>query len=256
MYKIFGSKENFNEDIKEVSPITFSFKSELKNQVFGEGNNSIKIVCISDIHSSTKNLEIPKCDLLVIAGDLINNRDGEKELKSISKWLDTLECKNIIIVGGNHDVYLEKNKSKISKIFPSAVYLEYNSFQLKDSNINCYGAPCTLRRNLFYLGNAYSIKGDQLKKEWEKIPDNTDILITHVPPYDILDLTYKNQHIGSKWLRNEICNRIQPKIHIFGHNHDSQDSFALGEFKNGKKCLFVNACVFYNRKPCIIEYKY
>ena len=95
-----------------------------------------------------------------------------------------------------------------------------------------------------------------MKKEWEKVPDNTDILITHVPPYDVLDTTYNNKHVGSKLLRNEICNRIQPKIHIFGHNHDSEESFAEGEFKNGNKCLFVNACVLNDFKPSIIEYKF
>ena len=137
MYKIFGSKENFNGDINEMSPITFSFLNDSNYKIFGKGKNSINFICISDIHSLFKDLDITKCDLLIIAGDLINNRDGEKEIKSISKWLDTLQCKNILIVAGNHDVYLEKNKSKISKIFPSAVYLEYNSFQLKDSNINC-----------------------------------------------------------------------------------------------------------------------
>lgn len=256
MYKIFGSKEFSKNEKEELAPINLSFLTRDNNCSFGKGNNMIKIVCVSDTHSSQNNLKIPENDLFIVAGDLINHSEGEKEMKSFNNWLESIKSKNKIIVGGNHDKYLEKNKLKINQIFPSAHYLEYNSFKLEDSNILIYGAPCTLRRNIFYFGNAYSISGQQLKKEWEKIPDNTDILVTHVPPYDILDYTYDKKHVGSKLLRNEICNRIQPKIHIFGHNHDSDYSFVVGEFRNGKKCLFVNACTLFKGKPCIIKYKY
>ena len=255
MYKIFGSSEGFSG---ELAPINFLKFREDNKITIGEGNNSIKIVCVSDIHSTQfrNNYKIPQCDLFIAAGDLINNNEGEREIKSFNSWVDQIECKNKIIIGGNHDNYLEKNKSKIKELFPNVHYLEYNSFQLEEPNISIYGAPCILRRNFFIRGNAFSLSGSQLRREWEKIPKNIDILVTHVPPYDVLDVTYKNKHIGSKWLRNEICNRIQPKIHIFGHNHDSINYYALGKFKNGHKCLFVNACVFYKHHPCIIEYRY
>jgi len=256
MYKIFGSKEVFNDEVEEISPIKMHKLKNKKNIIFGKGENSIKIACVSDTHSLQNKIKIPECDLLISSGDLINYNDGEKEMKSFSNWFESIKCNNKIIVPGNHDKYLEKNKSKFKQFFPTSHYLEYNSLELKEHNILIYGAPCTLRRNLFYFGNAYSLPGDQMKKEWEKIPENTDILITHVPPYDVLDITYKNKHVGSKILRNEICNRIQPKIHIFGHNHDSHVFFVEGEFKNGNKCLFINACVLNDFEPCIIEYKY
>ena len=257
MYKIFGSSESFRGDIDIVAPISFDkYDGNKYETTFGEGKNSLKIVCVSDTHSSQKNIKIPKCDLFIAAGDLINNKEGEKEIKLFNDWIEGIESKTKIIIAGNQDNYLEKNKSKIKEIFPSANYLEYNSFQLKDSNILIYGAPCILRRNFFILGNAFSLSGEGMKKKWEQIPSNTDILVTHVPPYDVLDLSYKNKHLGSKWLRNEICNRIHPKIHIFGHNHDSMNHFAIGKFKNGDECLFVNACALITGRPCIIEYKY
>ena len=257
MYKIFGSNESFPGDIDKVAPIYLDNYDKYKFETsFGEGENTLKIVCVSDTHSKQAKLKIPKCDLFIAAGDLINLLEGEKAMKLFNEWIEKIESKTKIIIGGNHDNYLAKNKSKIKDIFPSANYLEYNSFQLKDPNILIYGAPCILRRNFFYLGSAFSLPGEDLKNQFEKIPSNTDILVTHVPPYEVLDLTYKNKHIGSKWLRNEICNRIHPKIHIFGHNHDSPNSFAIGKFKNGEKCLFVNACTYYTEEPCIIEYKY
>ena len=177
-------------------------------------------------------------------------------MKSFSTWLDQIESKYKVIIGGNHDNYLDKNKTKIKELFPNAHYLEYNSLQLEEPNLTIYGVPCILRRHIFISGNAFSLSGDQMKRQWEKIPKNVDILVTHVPPYDVLDFTSDKKHVGSKWLRNEICNRIQPKVHIFGHNHDSINYFALGKFKNGNKCLFVNASVYYKSNPCIIEYRY
>jgi Icc-related predicted phosphoesterase len=72
-----------------------------------------------------------------------------------------------------------------------------------------------------------------------KIPKNIDILVTHCPPYNILDLGYsynstfkgicelcsrehdKEDHWGSKVLKEEIFERIKPKIHLFGHAHES-----------------------------------
>ena len=253
MYKLFGSSEKFNEDLAPINILSFS---KDKTNVLGEGNNSFKIVCVSDTHSNQSKYKIPKCDLFIAAGDLINNKEGEKEMKSFSTWLDQIESKYKVIIGGNHDNYLDKNKTKIKELFPNAHYLEYNSLQLKEPNLSIYGAPCILRRHIFISGNAFSLSGDQIKRQWEKIPKNIDILVTHVPPYDVLDFTSDKKHVGSKWLRNEICNRIQPKVHIFGHNHDSINYFALGKFKNGNKCLFVNASVYYKSNPCIIEYRY
>ena len=39
-------------------------------------------------------------------------------------------------------------------------------------------------------------RGDEIKKHWGLIPNNTDILITHGPPYKILDKTIRGKHVG------------------------------------------------------------
>ena len=256
MYKLFGSKEIFNENDK-IAPIKLEqIKSDL---TIGAGEHTLKIVCISDTHSKF-DISIPKCDLFIHAGDIINYNEGEKEMEIFYKWIKNIDAKYKIVIGGNHDKYLQNNISKIKNNLPNVNYLEYNSFEIKENNkkILIYGAPCTIRRNLFYLGNAYSISGEQISREWKKIPENIDILITHLPPYEIFDKTFKKEHIGSKELRNEICNRIHPKIHIFGHNHDvKKNSMTIGTFENGEKCLFVNAnCNLKSSKIRIIEYKY
>ena len=55
--------------------------------------------------------------------------------------------------------------------------------------------------------------------QWELIPDNIDILITHGPPIGHGDRCSGGNRAGCVDLLFEIQNRIKPKAHIFGHIH-------------------------------------
>mgnify|MGYP003389852438 CR=1 FL=1 len=57
----------------------------------------------------------------------------------------------------------------------------------------------------------------------KKIPDNTDILLTHSPPHGILDLStrfFPHNNAGCQSLFKEVSYRIKPKYHLFGHIHE------------------------------------
>jgi len=100
---------------------------------------------------------------------------------------------------------------------------------------------------------AFNRTEEKMKQHWEGIPDNTDVLITHSPPYMIRDFaTYSDEYVGSPSLRDEVLNRIRPKIHCFGHIHLE---YGITEL-NGIK--FVNASCLneryeYVNKPIVIE---
>jgi len=82
-----------------------------------------------------------------------------------------------------------------------------------------------------------------------QIPDETHILVSHSPPYEILDFD-DNIHYGCPELLNAV-ERIAPRFHLFGHVHAAygilklqQTTFAnaaivneLYEFKNNPKLL-------------------
>jgi Icc-related predicted phosphoesterase len=55
---------------------------------------------------------------------------------------------------------------------------------------------------------------------WKKVPENLDILITHGPPKGILDANGKGDSVGCTRLR-EVVDEKAPKLHIFGHIHES-----------------------------------
>lgn len=49
---------------------------------------------------------------------------------------------------------------------------------------------------------------------------DTDVLITHGPPYGILDLNFEDLKVGCEELMRAVI-RVQPRLHIFGHIHEA-----------------------------------
>ncbi|WP_419807127.1 metallophosphoesterase [Terriglobus sp.] len=57
------------------------------------------------------------------------------------------------------------------------------------------------------------------ERHWAKIPDDTDIVVTHGPPHGILDrIQGQTEHQGDPELLAEV-KRVQPLLHVFGHVH-------------------------------------
>jgi len=81
---------------------------------------------------------------------------------------------------------------------------------------------------------------DEIRHHWSEIPIDTDILLTHGPPYSILDVTSHTAHnLGCKELLKSVTSVVKPKLHFFGHAHR-----AYGQLKNEDelgRTLFVNA---------------
>lgn len=187
-----------------------------------------KITCISDLHGFFPVL--PGGDLLIIAGDL-TARDKDEDHSCFLKWLFSQKYDKVVVVAGNHDNNIKED------ILEKSINVDY----LKDSGIEyrglkVWGSPWSCR---FYGMNprcmAYTKKTDEeLSKKWGLIPDDTDILITHSPPYGILDKCSNADRVGSisLWRRIE---KIKPSLILCGHIHES---YGILEERN---TLFINA---------------
>jgi metallophosphoesterase superfamily enzyme len=70
-----------------------------------------RIVCISDLHEHL--VDIPACDLLLIAGDVSFAFKGDLRSKQaflarpFKDWLDRLPADEVVLVAGNHDQSIE-----------------------------------------------------------------------------------------------------------------------------------------------------
>jgi Icc-related predicted phosphoesterase len=76
---------------------------------------------------------------------------------------------------------------------------------------------------------------EELKKKWQSIPSDVQVLITHGPPAGMLDFTVDRKHAGSASLLAEISQRIKPQLHLFGHIHEGHGICRIAE------TIFVNA---------------
>jgi uncharacterized protein len=60
--------------------------------------------------------------------------------------------------------------------------------------------------------------------------DGDTILVTHSPPYGILDRSHGGRHIGSRAVRR-LAGSGNVRLHLFGHVHE--DSGRMGKYYNG-----------------------
>jgi len=200
----------------------------------------MKIVCISDTHRAFNQIKIPEADVFIHAGD-IDCYEFLSEAETFNTWLGTLPCKHKIVIAGNHDGFLEKNPVKeIQRILSNCIYLENSGVTI--DGVNFWGSPNTPIFNSWY----FMMDSESLKKNWDKIPENTDVLITHGPPMDILDyVEIGRRHVGCPYLARRIQD-IAPKVHIFGHihgQHGIQKEMNINYKHYMKETFYINASV-------------
>lgn len=193
-----------------------------------------RFVCLSDTflkHSKFKNL-IPEGDFLIFCGNFSKNLGQNQntttfEIKEFHEFLSKLPHSKKIFIGGTEEIYFNQIQiNDITNMFKDCIYLQDNSFIFEGNRI--YGFPWSEIQSKGFYKNS-----QEFKKELKKIPVDTDILITNIPPYNILDLIYDGEkdeslceicnqkhkfrrHCGDLNLLKEVYN-IKPKVHIFGH---------------------------------------
>lgn len=181
------------------------------------------IDCISDLHGFYPKLE--GGDLLIVAGDL-TGRDTVGEWQNFGFWMHKQQYKHKVWIAGNHDGIIERNREFAREFVCGAHYLQDEAMEI--NGLKIYGSPWTPE---FCNWHFMKPRGDQIRAVWDKIPEDTDILITHGPPYGILDCPFsipasKHDRCGCVDLR-EVVERIKPKLHVFGHIHGGYGELAL-----------------------------
>jgi Icc-related predicted phosphoesterase len=192
----------------------------------------MRIVAISDTHDRHDQIQLPEGDILIHGGDL-SMRGNLVEVRRFLDWFENQPFTERIFIAGNHDFLFQEDPG-IAKALVEEKFCHYLQDDLVEIHgLKIYGSPWQP-----WLHNwAFNIKRDTgtLAVKWSKIPDDTDILITHGPPHGILDLTYDtNENVGCEALLERV-KEVKPKIHIFGHIHETYG------VKEGTYTIFVNA---------------
>lgn len=180
----------------------------------------MKIVAFSDYHNNKGKVKVPDGDVLVVAGDasLFGRLDG------FDDFISSLPHKHKLFVAGNHDNFAKRRDENI--VIPSMTYLQDSSVTI--DGIKFYGSPWHT-----VIGMAFGTTWGEMANRWAAIPDDTDVLITHMPPYGMLD----GDPLRSSWGCPKLFDRvmeIKPRLHIFGHIHmaHGRDSMDGVQFAN------------------------
>ncbi len=169
------------------------------------------IDCISDLHGCKPALQ--GGDLLIVAGDL-TGRDTIEEHMEFVQWFKKAEYRYKVLIAGNHDGLYYKALHESKRLYENAIYLCDSGIEFEGLKI--WGSPWT---PIFSDWHFMKKRGDEIGKMWDLIPKDTDILVTHGPPFGIQDHIKGEGCTGCEELRIAI-DRIKPKLHVFGHIHE------------------------------------
>jgi Icc-related predicted phosphoesterase len=183
------------------------------------------IVCISDLHEHL--VDIPACDLLLIAGDVSFAFKGDLAAKhaflagEFKDWLDRVPADEIVLVAGNHDQSIE------AQGIPDGLRCHY----LEDAGLELFGLRIwgTPWQPWFYdwAFNAPRHNGEEfLASKFDAIPADIDIVVAHGPPRGFGDRT-RQSHVGSTAMAAALeC--VQPRLMVCGHIHPAYGRYRLG----------------------------
>lgn len=189
----------------------------------------MKFVVISDTHGKHRALKLPTGDVIIHAGDFCHF-GSDRDMNDFMAWYDELNFETKILVAGNHDFFAAEKPDHFKALLPPKIhYLNDSGLTIK--GIKVWGAP--VQPDL--VGWAFGKKrGHEMKKHWDLIPEDTKILITHTPPFGILDKPRSGKAVGCEELTRKLED-LTVKYHIFGHVHASYGT------QETAKTTYINA---------------
>ncbi len=184
----------------------------------------MRVLCVSDLHHNEelekKVFEVikkEKIDVFVNAGDFVSDHFAKE-------MLDKIKIRSFI-VHGNWDTNIKTDNKKVSILMNQVEeYRGYYFLGIDDR--------FALDEEIFDLIS---------DKPLEKV-----IIITHSPPYGILDATWGGLNVGFPIYR-EFLENNEGVIQVCGHIHESA-GYIL--YKNN---IIINSAVIYTKKGYIID---
>ena len=201
----------------------------------------LKASFISDLHGNLPDPSIfDPGDVLGIVGDVVPLEHQRDLVASIAwfchkfvPWTDKLPFKKVILIFGNHDFFAEEigpkhfnSGSELTRmLLPGSIKGEHKIEILCDNSYKYGGFTFYGTSWCPDLVNwAFYKDSDGLKKMFDKIPQGTDVLLTHCPPrLGNAGVVLQN---GWNFLNNYGCQELAEaligknvKYHFYGHVH-------------------------------------
>jgi Icc-related predicted phosphoesterase len=178
-----------------------------------EPQKPLRILVMSDTHGMEEQLFkfldpsmrtaflLPAADVLIHCGDFWFSRSRTMQLDSFFAAQTHIPTK--VVIRGNHDP-----RTPGSVLFPKSRAM----YVTKSSTLELTGGIVVGMRP-----HSRNYNNDAL------LPPNCDILISHEPPFGILDYTYHDQRAGSLPLRSCVeSSADKPALWLCGHIHEGR----------------------------------
>lgn len=206
-----------------------------------------RICIVSDMHGFLP--VIPPCDVLLICGDnapdfVMNDVGAIRQIAwyntTFCDWLHTVQERNdaqIFGIAGNHDFGLFRHKVALNDDLPWT-YLQDSGAEYEGLKI--WGSPWVADCD----GWAFNLLTQQLDYRFRRIPDETDILLLHGPPYGYGDGVVgvgRNRERAGSVTAMEAIRRCKPQLVAYGHIHEGAGQWRVGPTR------FVNASLLDER---------
>lgn len=195
----------------------------------------MKLVCISDTHSLHRQIpHIPDGDVLIHAGDCLGAGTLDN-VADLNDWLGELPHRHKIVIAGNHDWAFQETPEHARELLTNAIYLQDSGIEI--DGVRFWGSPWT---PTFMDWAFMEDRGEPINRHWQRIPDDTDVLITHGPPHgigDAVDTGFQFESVGCEALLERV-RHLRLKAHIFGHIHEGYGESVPGttRFINASTC--------------------
>ena len=190
----------------------------------------LTIVCISDTRELHRELDVPDGDILIHAGDFTMFSKSAAAIDDFNEWLGELPHRWKVLVPGNHEFFLESDPSRRRLISNATVLINEG---VEVAGLKTWGSPTAP-----LLGAVFGLSSPADRASlYAKIPGDVDVLVTHGPPYGILDRSPGALHHAGCPQLLEAVTRLKPKLHVYGHVHGAHGIVSTED------TLFVNAAL-------------
>src|SRR3990167_3831002 len=138
------------------------------------------IVILGDTHGFHP--DVPDGEILIHTGDFTQGWGGRDHVKDVAKWLGAMPHPHKFLVGGNHDGSLFAHEEQCRAVLGvrGITYLCHRAAMVGD--IKIWGSPYHPQ-----FAGVFGKNQEELMMLWRQVDPDVDILITHGPPYGVLD---------------------------------------------------------------------
>lgn len=204
----------------------------------------MRLALISDTHGMLP--QIPAdVDAVIHAGDIGVDRDPVNWFRDVLYPWAARVGKPIYATFGNHDRIGERHAVPAGK--PANLHLLVDE-AAEIGGVAFWFSPWSPR----FFDWAFMADEDTLAKKYARIPDHTEAIVTHGPPFGAGDVTTMKLRTGSTALTERIAHLPRLRLVVTGHIHEARGEYQLGAVRV-LNASYVNEFYKPVHRPMVID---